>query len=377
MSFREDPRLAEAKAMPVQTVLGMLGVEGLRRQSGEMIGPCPLCGGDDRFGVNLRSCGFLCRRCGIKGGDVIGLVQELRGLSFKEALAFLCGEIEAGISDEERERRRRKAEAARRKQEAEAARYRKWAIEDAREIWARSRPGRLGVVRAYLSARGITEAMLPEIPEDLRFIGVHPYRKKIKGQLCELHRGPAMIAAVRNARGDLTAVHQTWVSSTPPHGKASIDAEGESLPAKLVRGSKKGGAIRLVTPSDADTLVMGEGIETTLTAAACWPPVLGPGVAYWAGVDLGNMAGKMIRVEGKQASGIPDMTDREAFVPPPWVKRLIFIQDGDSAPKPTRAKLESGLKRALRRNPGLKAMIVPAGKGLDLNDVLTQGPQDE
>ncbi|MCD1621261.1 hypothetical protein K7H20_24815, partial [Salipiger manganoxidans] len=79
-----------------------------------------------------------------------------------------------------------------------------------------------------------------------------------------VHRGPCMIAGVLDAGGGLTAVHQTWVDPEPPHGKARITWQGTPMPAKMVRGSKKGAAIRLCTPEGADTLVMGEGIETTL-----------------------------------------------------------------------------------------------------------------
>jgi hypothetical protein len=139
----------------------------------------------------------------------------------------------------------------------------------------------------------------------------------------------------------------------------------------MVRGSKKGGAIRLHTPLDSDTLIMGEGIETTLTALAASPV---EGAAYWAGVDLGNMSGRMRKVQGSRHSGVPDMADADAFVPPPWVRRLIFIQDGDSDPKATRAKLESGLRRAMARVVGLKGQIVHAGAGVDLNDVLNAPP---
>ena len=69
-------------------------------------------------------------------------------------------------------------------------------------------------------------------------------------------------------------------------------------------------------------------------------------------------------------AGVPDLADDEAFVPPPWVRRLIFIQDGDSEPKATRAKLLAGLRRAIHHQPKLEAQIVHAGEGVDLNDVL-------
>jgi hypothetical protein len=54
-------------------------------------GPCPQCGGKDRFSINVRKQVFLCRQCGSKG-DVIALVRFLDGCTFLEALESLTGE---------------------------------------------------------------------------------------------------------------------------------------------------------------------------------------------------------------------------------------------------------------------------------------------
>lgn len=363
--LRPDLRLDVAHAIPTAEVVERLGIAGLRRSGAELVGPCPLCGGTDRFGVNLLSGAFLCRRCGIVGGDQVELVRRVLGCGFREALNWLVGAAEVAQDPAELAARRQRAEASARKQAREAERYRQRAIDQARELWRRSRDGRLGVVRAYLIARGLP-ADLP-IPADLRFVLDHPYAKRLERQTVEPHRGPCMVAAIRNAAGEVTAVHQTWVDPAPPHGKARIEWQGEVLGAKLVRGSKKGGAIRLVTPPEARVLVMGEGIETTLAALAADAV---PGAAYWAGVDLGNMAGRALPVAGVRHSGLPDLSDREAFVPPEWVRQMIYIQDGDSDPVTTRGKLLCGLRRAMALRPGLRAQIVPAGEGVDLRDVL-------
>jgi hypothetical protein len=54
-------------------------------------GPCPVCGGEDRFSINIRKQVFNCRGCG-KGGDVIALVQHLDGVEFLAACETLTGE---------------------------------------------------------------------------------------------------------------------------------------------------------------------------------------------------------------------------------------------------------------------------------------------
>lgn len=368
MTERYDPRVDEAKAIPVPDLVDRLGIAGLKRQANELIGPCPLCGGLDRFGINLSSRAFLCRKCDLRGGDQIGLAMGVLGLDFKGALQWLCGDAPAQLDPAEIERRRARAAEADRKQREAQDRYRRQAIADARTIWTKARGGSTGPVRAYLVGRGIDPAIFPGgWPAALRYLPDHPYVKKIGGQLVTAYRGPCMVAALQGRDGRLSAVHQTWLAADAPHGKAVIEWDGASLPAKMVRGSKKGAAIRLHTPPGADVLVVGEGIETTLTAMVAAPY---PNAAYWAGVDLGNMSGRMLKVPGARYSGQPDMSDGDAFVPPEWVRRLVFIMDGDSDPAMTRAKLECGLRRAMALRPGLSGQIVPAGAGVDLNDVL-------
>jgi hypothetical protein len=54
-------------------------------------GPCPQCGGKDRFSINVRKQVFLCRGCAARG-NVIALVRFLDGCGFLEALEYLTGE---------------------------------------------------------------------------------------------------------------------------------------------------------------------------------------------------------------------------------------------------------------------------------------------
>ncbi len=370
MSRRDDPRLFEAKQLPAQQVVEILRIEGLVRQSGEMIGPCPRCGGRDRFGINLTSMLFTCRQCGIKGNDQISLVREVLQIGFLEALEVLCGARPADIDEKEAARRRCLSEEKARREADYAERARRKALRDARKIWRSSNSGDASdVVRKYLAIRGITEDLLPGIPEAIRYHPEHKYLKYIDGEFRCPHVGPAMVAAIQGPNGNGSAVHRTWIDLSQPNGKARIVWNGEELTSKLVRGSMKGGAIRLFTPIEADTLIVGEGIETTLTAMVAEPF---ENAAFWAGVSLGNMSGRMLKCKGVRWSGEPDMEDDRAFVPPEWCRRLIFIMDGDSDPKMTRAKLVCGIKRAKAFRPGLEGWIVPAGGGRDLNDILKQ-----
>lgn len=364
----EDPRLAEAKAMPIEGIAGGLGVEGLRRSGQELTGPCPACAGVDRFSINVQKNIFNCRHCG--GGDGIRLVELVKACTFAEALAYLAGDRDQAIDPAELERRKKRNEEQQRRRDQEAAEFRARAIEDGRNIWKNA----IGFDRAplfdYFKRRGLN---LNRLPACLRYNPRRPYYvAKPGGGFEAVHTGPCMIAAIQRPDAYVAAVHQTWIDLDQPDGKAVIlDRDGVRQQSKKMRGSKKGNAIRLTSKTvHSDVLVMGEGIETTLTAMISG---VYPGAMFWAGGDLGNMAGRMARVEGQRWSGMPDMTDGEAFLPPPWIRRLIFIQDGDSNARKTRAQLESGLRRAMAQIPDLVGQIVHPGEGVDLNDLLKGG----
>ncbi len=365
-----DDRLAEARAMDIFRVADDLRIEGLSRAvRGEKVGPCPRpgCGGRDRFSLNQRKGTFFCRHCG--GGDTVRLVEKVRGVDFKAALDWLCGPSR-DIPEAERVARRAAEAANRKAQEAEAEGFRRDAIRRARLIWRQGLDARASSLLAYLIRRGIPDLAIDPMPACLRFHPDLPYmQKSAAGGYVQIHRGPAMLAAIQKPNGRAEAVHRTWIDLAQPNGKAVITdpASGAVLASKKVEGSKKSGTIRLTGALRAEVLVMGEGIETTLSALAGWD---GPEAMFWAGVDLGNMAGRMQSGKGLKYAGLPDMSDAEAFVPPAFVRRLIFVMDGDSDPRLTPAKLQCGLRRAMKLRPGLHGQIARAPQGLDLNDVL-------
>lgn len=359
----DDPRLDEAKVKPILEIAQQLGIQGLRRAGGEFIGPCPVCFGTDRFSINTVKNLYNCRTCG--GGDVIGLVKLVRACGFKEALEYLCGGIVGDISPEEKSRRAAAYAAAKDKMERDANAYRQNAINDAKRIWQSAKGGSLEIAIQYFKKRGL---VFPVLPKCFRVIENHKYFHQKKGGYDHIHTGPCLITAVQGPDGYLNSVHQTWIDLTQEKGKAVLYGnDGALLDSKKVRGSKQGGAIRLTGSHEAAALVAGEGIETTATAMIADTV---PGAMYWAIVDLGNFSGKMIREKGTRWSGRPDMQDLRAFRPPLFVDRLTGIQDGDSNAKETRAKMLSGLRRAMALKPGLVAELVHPGEGKDLNDLL-------
>jgi hypothetical protein len=84
-----DPLIAQARAVRIEDELGRRGI-ALRGRGADRCGPCPRCGGVDRFSINLRKQVFNCR--GFGGGDMIALVQHIDSCRFNEAVAILTGD---------------------------------------------------------------------------------------------------------------------------------------------------------------------------------------------------------------------------------------------------------------------------------------------
>jgi AAA domain/CHC2 zinc finger len=90
-------QLERARAVRLLDVISQRGIK-LRGRNGSLEGPCPICGGTDRFAVtvNTKKQAFICRGCGIKGGDAIALVMALDGCDFHAAVSSLAGSTANG-----------------------------------------------------------------------------------------------------------------------------------------------------------------------------------------------------------------------------------------------------------------------------------------
>ena len=85
-----DSWIERARKVPIERVIAQRGIK-LKGTGAEREGPCPKCGGDDRFAINVRKQVFHCRQCGI-GGDVIKMVEFFDGVDFMGACTSLTGE---------------------------------------------------------------------------------------------------------------------------------------------------------------------------------------------------------------------------------------------------------------------------------------------
>jgi phage/plasmid primase-like uncharacterized protein len=79
--------IAQARAVRIEDEIGGRGIK-LNGRGPERCGPCPKCGGTDRFAINASKQIWNCRGCQ-RGGDVISLVQHLDGCTFDAAVATL------------------------------------------------------------------------------------------------------------------------------------------------------------------------------------------------------------------------------------------------------------------------------------------------
>lgn len=218
------------------SILAEFGVE--RRFLNGKNGPCPICGGKDRWRfLNTGGSGtWHCNHCG--NGSGIELVKKLKGWDFKTA----AQEVERIITNGVRpEKPKMKMDEEKR-------------IQALRDLYRTSSPvTRDDIVDRYLRGRGIDVAMYSE---DLRTCLVCP----VSG-VTGVSVMPAMLAVIRDADGKPVTMHRTYLQNAR---KAQFDTPRRVMPGAL----PKGGCIRLGEYSLGQPLGIAEGIETALSAAA-------------------------------------------------------------------------------------------------------------
>ncbi len=226
-------------------------------------------------------------------------------------------------------------------------------IARASALWRKTLPIAGSVAENYLASRRIPLVLVKNREDDLRFLPRLEHWKSAKwdGER-KVEDGPhlpAMIAAVRNHVGDLTAVHCTFLRADGS-GKADVSE------AKLMRGLVKGSAVRIargpdnLTPEEAaeqgvlNTLVLAEGIETALSCALALPEA-----RVWA------------------ATGFRFFE----FAPldHPCIDRIVIAADNDDSAKAER-ELDDVVEALTLRGKSVSVMRPDGAK--DFNDVMKE-----
>ncbi len=269
-------------------------------------GPCPMCGGKDRWRWdNLEGRGtWICSQCG--AGDGISLVMQKNGWEFYEAakqIEAVIGSVRVDAPSPVRSDREK--------------------LDAMNTLWRASK----AVEASDPAGRFLTRRVgLMAFPSCLRSASHVRYQSDRPAFY------PAMIAMVTGADGAPSILHRTYL--TVDGYKAPVEEPRRLMPGTVAKGA----AIRLAPVGG--TLGIAEGIETALSASALI------GVPCWAAVNAGMLA---------------------AWRPPQEAKRIIIFGDNDSGYAGQAAAY--ALARRLRSDGRLVEVQVPTEVGTDWNDV--------
>lgn len=271
-------------------------------------GPCPVCGGRDRFRFDDKNGRgtFFCSHCG--SGDGFDLLRLIKGWQFKQAAAEVegvVGTIQAASL------KRRPIEPDR--------------MEACRRIWAKSLSVVAGdPVSLYLRRR----TRLEEVSPCIRYHPALPYRHDDRH--ITLH--PAMLTKVLGADGNGVAIHRTYLTK---------DGDKADVPniKKIIGTMPPSSAARLFQPLGC--LGIAEGIETAISASLHF------GVPVWAAIS---------------ANGL------EQWMPPAGIERVLIFGDNDKSGTGQAASWT--LAKRLIASGIVTEVKIPEQQGADWNDVL-------
>jgi putative DNA primase/helicase len=265
----QRPNVREVAAGKWPGILAGMGLSD-RALSGKH-GPCPMCGGTDRFRFdNKEGRGtWICSQCG--AGDGVNLAMLVTGQDFRAAALQI--ERAAGVVQP----------LVRQPEQDEAVKVRKLL-----QTWAEGRKLTHGdEAMTYLAGRGLE---IETAPDCLRLHPALPYyeNRVLVGNF------PTMLARVVSPDGVGATLHRTFLQSGQ---KAPVSA-----PKKLMAGKPVArGAVRLFPA--AEYMGIAEGIETALAAAQRF------GVPVWSCISSAGM---------------------QSFEPPEGIRELVVFGDNDS-----------------------------------------------
>ncbi len=286
---------------------GVLGTFGLPDNFlRDKHGPCPLCGGVDRYRWdNKEGKGtYICGQCG--AGSGWDLLMAFKGWDFATAareVRSILGIVEYQAPKPELTEDQRKALL--------------------RDLWASSHPVASGdVVDRYLTARGVGEKVYPKA---LRTC-----------ERCRFEKGvyhPAMLAVVSDLDGKPIHLHRTYLGEGR---KLDVPEPRKLTPGKVPPGS----AIRLSDLSPV--LGIAEGIENAMAASARFE------VPVWSAINSTLLA---------------------QWEPPPGTEEVLIFGDADSKFGGQKAAFTLAHRLAIRPDGPKVAVHLPDTLGKDWADL--------
>ena len=270
-------------------------------------GPCPKCGGTDRFRyTNYQNNGdYFCNGCG--PGDGFDIIQAVKSCDFKTA---------AGLVDEVLKTNPQQSDVF---DEGEDLKKRKRLLN---KVWAQARDK--AIYTSYLQSRGIRLHALP--PGWDRDIRGHAYLYMKTGNTGKRVHG--MLGLIRNRHGAPISIHRTYIQ----------DKVKKVMPPME---TIVGGGIRLGDVMKSKMLVVGEGIETTLSAMARYSTI--PGIAT-------------ISALGMEKLSVPSHIDA-----------LLIVADNDKSFTGQRAAFSLAYRY---RDLSRVTVLMPGESGHDYNDFI-------
>jgi phage/plasmid primase-like uncharacterized protein len=243
--MKHDSAFAEwfsrARAVRIEDEVARRGVTLFRHTTKERAGPCPKCGGVDRFSVSLIKQLWRCRMCDT-GGDIISLIQHVDEIDFIAACTKLANDPPPRSQTPKPRRAKLQTEEEYEREHHDKAAW----------LWSQRRPISGTPAETYLRARGITCAL----PATLGYLPAHDKHDHALLAAFAIvdEPEPGVLAAPRCPR----SVH---IIRLLPDGSDRVRNEGAN---KITIGSAGALPIVLAPPNDLGGLAIAEGIEDAL-----------------------------------------------------------------------------------------------------------------
>lgn len=281
-------------------------------------GPCPACGGSDRYRFDNRNGrgGFFCNGCG--AGDGFSLLQRVYGWDFRTARdrVLEAAGMQGSVSQVALPAQRSAAPASTvarpparcRRMHAETCR-----LEDC--------PDAIG----YLDSRGLWPAAAETTLRAHASVEYYDAGRRVD-------RFPALIANVTDAAGELVTLHTTYLAN----GQKLASHEPRKILSPMV--GRQSCAVRLY-PISGGSLGIAEGLETSIAAAMLHE------MPVWAALNTSLL---------------------QKFTPPAGIERLVIFADRDLPGMTAAAAL-------LERLQGGRVRVeikTPPAPAKDWNDIL-------